>query len=72
MERNGVLASFRNVRDSRYKDDAVNVRCCLMRYLNEEGRVDWQLNMLEEHKKRTIFSQKKQLCTMYYQKLDKN
>ena len=32
------------VRGSRYKDDAVSMRCYLMRYLNGEGRVDWQLN----------------------------
>ena len=44
MERNGALANLPNVRGSRYKDDAVNRRCCLMRYLNGEGRVDWQLN----------------------------
>ena len=39
-ERNGALENLPNVRASRYKDDAVNMRCCLMRYLNEEGRVD--------------------------------
>ena len=44
MERNCALASFFNICASRYKDDAVNVRCCLMRYLNGERRVDWQLN----------------------------
>ena len=44
MERNGALANLPNVRGSRYKDDAVSVHCFLMRYLNGEGRVDWQLN----------------------------
>ena len=43
-ERNGELANLSNVRGSRYKDDEVNMLCCLMRYLNGEGRVDWQLN----------------------------
>ena len=43
-ERNGALANLPNVRGSRYKDDAVSVHCFLMRYLNGEGRVDWQLN----------------------------
>ena len=43
-ERNGALANLPNVRGSRYKDEAINMRCCLMRYLNREGRVDWQLN----------------------------
>ena len=44
MERNGALANLPNVLGSRYKDDAVNIHCCLMRYLIVEGRVDWQLN----------------------------
>ena len=44
MENKGALANLHNVRGSRYKDDAVNMHCCLMRYLNGEGRVDWQLN----------------------------
>ena len=43
-ERNGALANLPNVYGSRYKDDAVNMRCCLIRYLNGEGREDWQLN----------------------------
>ena len=42
-ERNGALANLPNVRGSRYKDDTVNMRCCLMRYLKREGRVDWYL-----------------------------
>ena len=46
MERNGALANLPNVLGSRYKDDAVNIHCCLMRYLIVEGRVDWQLNHL--------------------------
>ena len=44
MERNGALANLPNVLGSRYKDDVVNIHCCLMRYLIVEGRVDWQLN----------------------------
>ena len=44
MERNGALAILPNVCGSCYKDDAVNMCCCLMRYLNGEGWVDWQLN----------------------------
>ena len=44
MERNVALANLPNVLGSRYKDDAVNIHCCLMRYLIVEGRVDWQLN----------------------------
>ena len=44
MERNGALANLPNVLGSRYKDDAVNIHWCLMRYLIVEGRVDWQLN----------------------------
>ena len=43
-ERNDALANLPNVSGSRYKDDAVYMRCCLMRYLNEDGWVDWQLN----------------------------
>ena len=43
-ERNGALANLPNVHGSRYKDDAVNMRCCWMRYLNGEGQADWQLN----------------------------
>ena len=33
-ERNSAPANLPNVRDSQYKDDAVNMRCCLMRYLD--------------------------------------
>ena len=40
-ERNGALANLPNVHGSRYKDDAANMCCCLMRYLNREERVDW-------------------------------
>ena len=43
-ERNGVLANHLNVCVSCYKDDAVNMCCCLMRYFSGEGQVDWQLN----------------------------
>ena len=43
-ERNGELSNFSNVHGSCYKDDTVNMRCCLIRYLNGERRVDWQLN----------------------------
>ena len=45
-ERNGALSNLPNVRGSRYENDAVNMRCCLMRHLNGEGRVDWQLNQV--------------------------
>ena len=44
MENKGALVNLHNVRGSRYKDDAVNMHCCLMRYLKGEGRVDWKLN----------------------------
>ena len=43
-ERNGALANLSNVGGSHYKEDKFNMCCCLMRYLNGEGRVDWQLN----------------------------
>ena len=43
-ERNGALANLPNARGSRQKNDAVEMCCCLMRCLNGEGRVDWQLN----------------------------
>ena len=56
-EGNGALANLPKVRTSRYKDDAVNMRCCLTRYLNGEGRVDWQLNRVG-HKNIIIFFQK--------------
>ena len=38
-ERNDALANLSNVCGSRYKDDAVNMRCCLMRCLNGEGQL---------------------------------
>ena len=44
MERKIALANLPNVRWFPYKDDAVNMSCYLMRFLNEEGRVDWQLS----------------------------
>ena len=43
-ERNGELANLPNICGSCHKNDAVNMRCYLMRYLNGEGLVDWQLN----------------------------
>ena len=47
-ERNGALANLPNVHGSRYKDDAANMCCCLMRYLNREERVDWWLNLVRQ------------------------
>ena len=47
-ERNSALVSLPNVRGSRYKDDAANIHCCLMMYLNGEGRVDWQLKHVRQ------------------------
>ena len=70
MERNGALANVPHARDSCYKDDAVNMRCCLMTYLNGEGRVVGYSIMLDKHKNIMSFA-KKQLCTKYYQKLVK-
>ena len=48
MERNGAPANLPNVLGSRYKDNAVNIHCRLMRYLIAEGRVDRRLNHVRE------------------------
>jgi len=45
---NGIV-DLPNVRGSRYKEDAVNMRDSLKHYLNNEGKVSWQV----DHVRRT-------------------